>query len=216
MRFLQHCRSSSWYLPRLPADVLLLFLCRKFHNVVSPPLGIDRLAHLNLVLLIVVYCFVRISPVREAVTTAFCIVQNVGLRNRQCSWLDCGSSSKSVSSPRCSGIHLYRSLKKWSVPFHIAVVFMSCQIVCFKISSINRLNSLNRKSIKSFRASFVQFVVESTEHGHIAKLRYVSPCTEDVAPPRSICIVAPLSCFFSCHVGGIKGVNNQRMKPRTG
>ena len=42
-------------------------------------LALDRLAHLNLVLVIVVYCLSVYLSVREAVTTAFLhIVQNVG------------------------------------------------------------------------------------------------------------------------------------------
>ena len=71
------------FLVLVSADCLLtcfcFFLCREFHNVVHRHLALDRLAHLNLVLVIVVYCLSVYLSVREAVTTAFLhIVQNVG------------------------------------------------------------------------------------------------------------------------------------------
>ena len=56
---------------------LRLFLCGEFHHVVHGYLTLDRLAHLYLVLVIVVYGLSVYLPVREAVATAFLhIVQN--------------------------------------------------------------------------------------------------------------------------------------------
>ena len=98
-------------------------------------LALDRLAHLNLVLVIVVYCLSVYLSVREAVTTAFLhIVQNVGYAIvNVLGWIAVVLRKERVFLRTLFQIHLYRSLEM-VCSFHIAVVFISCQIVCFKIS----------------------------------------------------------------------------------
>ena len=101
---------------------LRLFLCGEFHHVVHGYLTLDRLAHLYLVLVIVVYGLSVYLPVREAVATAFLhIVQNVGhaviyVLGRVAVVL------RKERIFRCTllQIHLYRSLEM-VCRFHIAV-----------------------------------------------------------------------------------------------
>ena len=99
-----------------------LFLCGKFHHVVHGYLTLDRLTHLYLVLVIVVYCLSVYLPVREAVATAFLhIVQNVGhaivnVLGRVAVVL----SKESIFRRTLLQIHLYRSLEM-VCRFHIAI-----------------------------------------------------------------------------------------------
>ena len=88
-----------------------------------------------IVLVIVVYCLSVYLSVREAVTTAFLhIVQNVGYAIvNVLGWIAVVLRKERVFLRTLFQIHLYRSLEM-VCSFHIAVVFMSCQIVCFKIS----------------------------------------------------------------------------------
>ena len=104
------------FLVLVSADCLLtcfcFFLCREFHNVVHRHLALDRLAHLNLVFVIVVYCLSVYLSVREAVTTAFLhIVQNVGYAIvNVLGWIAVVLRKERVFLRTLFLVHLYRSL----------------------------------------------------------------------------------------------------------
>ena len=99
-----------------------LFLCGEFHHMVHGYLTLDRLAHLYLVLVIVVYGLSVYLPVREAVATTFLhIVQNVGhtivyVLGRVAVVL----GKERIFRCTLLQIHLYRSLEM-VCRFHIAV-----------------------------------------------------------------------------------------------
>ena len=99
-----------------------LFLCGEFHHMVHGYMTLDRLAHLYLVLVIVVYGLSVYFPVREAVATAFLhIVQNVGhaviyVLGRVAVVL----GKERIFRRTLLQIHLYRSLEM-VCRFHIAI-----------------------------------------------------------------------------------------------
>lgn len=160
--------------------------------------ALDRLAHLYLVLVIVVYGLSVYLAVREAVATAFLhIVQNVGhtivyVLGRVAVVL------RKERIFRCTllQIHLYRSLEM-VCRFHIAVA-LDCLFQY--LSPICRLNLAQKEVFKVLPCVPVQFVVEFTEHGYIA----VDVCFHHVLEYVVHLIVSALLlyCLASslCHV----------------